>query len=52
MGLQSSPIRMDHIRLLSVQVPADLQSYKPNSKYSTLTLVLHTRAALSAPLPP
>jgi hypothetical protein len=27
----SSPIRMDRIRLPSVQVPADLQSYRPNS---------------------
>jgi hypothetical protein len=26
----SSPIRMDRIRLPSVQVPADLQSYRPN----------------------
>jgi hypothetical protein len=28
----SSAIRMDRIRLPSVQVPADLQSYRPNSR--------------------
>jgi hypothetical protein len=42
---------MDHIRLLSVS-PSRLTVLQTQLKYSTLTLVLHPRAALNAPLPP